>query len=184
MGVDKALLRFGNATMIERVVGTVSSVVAPQQVVIAAAAEQEVPSLEATILRDAAEYEGPLAAIARGLEVLSPQVDAVFATGCDTPLLSANVISYLFDELADFDCVVPRDAERLHPLCAVYSSSILSKLRAFNGRSLHGFVAGLNARLVSCDELRSFDPELRSLHNINTPEDYLAALAVAGLSTP
>jgi molybdopterin-guanine dinucleotide biosynthesis protein A len=170
--------------MLERIAKTVGSVTTPQHTVIVAAAEQELPSVDATIVRDSAEHQGPLAAITTGLERLASQADAVFVTGCDTPLLSASVISLLFDRLADFDCVVPRDAERLYPLCAVYSCSILPKLRAFEGRSLHGFISTLNGCTIPCDVLRTVDPELNSLRNINSRGDYVAALAAAGLSTP
>jgi molybdopterin-guanine dinucleotide biosynthesis protein A len=38
------------------------------------------------------------------------------------------------------------------------------------------------AREVDIDELRAVDPELASLRNTNTPEDYAAALHDAGLA--
>lgn len=184
MGFDKALLPFGDKTMLERVLATVGSVVAPQNIVIVAAANQELPLTGVTILRDSTKYEGPLAAIAQGLETLSRCADAVFVTGCDTPLLSTSVINFQFDRLAGFDCVVPQDSTRLYPLCAVYKSSILPEIRAFKGRSLHEFISILNARMIPCEELHAVDPELHSLRNVNTRHDYLAALAAAGLSTP
>jgi molybdopterin-guanine dinucleotide biosynthesis protein A len=184
MGVDKAFLPFGKTTMLAQVVTTVESAITPQNVVIVAAADQQLPQTGTTILRDSANYQGPLAALVRGFESLVSQVDGVFVTGCDAPLLSVAVIEFLFDQLADLDCVVPADSTRLYPLCAAYSSAILPKLRTFEGRSLHGFISTLNSRLIPRDELRSVDPELYSLLNVNTNEDYLAALAAAGLSTP
>jgi molybdopterin-guanine dinucleotide biosynthesis protein A len=41
--------------------------------------------------------------------------------------------------------------------------------------------AVLTTRVVTADELRDIDPDLTTLRNVNTPEDYRAALADAGL---
>ena len=40
------------------------------------------------------------------------------------------------------------------------------------------------AREITVAELRVADPELRSLRNVNTPEEYAAALKDAGLPGP
>ena len=37
-------------------------------------------------------------------------------------------------------------------------------------------------RVVSAEELRDVDPTMQTLRNLNTPEDYQAALRDAGLS--
>lgn len=184
MGVDKALLAFGGATMLEKVAATVKSVISPQQIVVVAAANQELPLTDLTILRDSIEYQGPLAAIALGIANLPRHVEATFITGCDAPLLSPAVIEFLFDQLGEHDCAVPRDAIRSYPLCAVYKCSILPKLSEFQGRSLHEFIATLKVRAIPCNDLSAVDPELNSFRNINTPDDYAGALAAAGLSTP
>ena len=41
-----------------------------------------------------------------------------------------------------------------------------------------------NTRRVDFRQLRQVDPELDTLKNLNTPEDYLTALAEAGLDLP
>jgi molybdopterin-guanine dinucleotide biosynthesis protein A len=184
MGGDKALLPFGNATMLERVAATVESSMPTQRILVLAAANQELPLSKLTILRDSTKYQGPLVAIAKGLAVLSDRVEAAFVTGCDTPLLLASVIGFLFDQLGNHDCVMLGDVERIYPLCGVYRCSIYSKIQAFKGRSLHEFIATLDAHIVPCEKLRVVDPELISLRNVNTRDDYLAALAVDGLTTP
>lgn len=182
--MDKAFLPFGNETMLERIVRCVGSVVDPARVVIVAGENQKLPQMVATVVRDHSEYRGPLLAIAHGWETLAQSVDAVFVTGCDTPLLSTRVIDFLFKELGDFDCAVPRDVDRLYPLCAVYRSTLLPRIQSFEGNSLHGFLNSVDTRYVPCEALRAVDANLDSLHNINTQADYLAALCLAGLPTP
>jgi molybdopterin-guanine dinucleotide biosynthesis protein A len=187
MESDKAFLPFGNETMLECVVRIVSSVVDPRQVVVVAAADQQLPSLKAIVVRDTVEHQGPLPAIAGGFAALPPATAAAFVTGCDTPLINPALIEYLFTQLGDADVVVPQDAERLYPLCAVYRTNILGSIEnqlTSGRRSLHQFLEQLNAKFISVETLRKIDPELLSLRNVNSREDYLAALEVAGLSTP
>src|SRR5262245_45208566 len=89
MGRDKATLPFGDELMLQRVVRLLSSVVDAQNIVIVAAPDQSLPQLpsDVQITRDPVEYAGPLQGLATGLPIVSDRCDAVFATGCDTPLL-------------------------------------------------------------------------------------------------
>ena len=91
MGTAKATLAFGPETMLERMVRIVAEVAAP--VVVVAANGQELPQLSVStiVLRDSLPDCGPLAGIATGLRSL-PKVDAVFISGCDTPLLRPEFI--------------------------------------------------------------------------------------------
>ncbi len=187
LGADKAFLPFGNETMLERVVRIVGSVIDPRQIIVVAGANQQLPPLQAILVRDSNEYQGPLLGIACGFAALPPTTDAVFVTGCDTPLITPELIEFLFKQLSDADAVVPQDAERLYPLCAVYRTNILKhiKERLTTGqRSMHKLVERIKTEHISIETLCEVDRQLLSLSNVNTQEDYLAALAVAGLSTP
>ena len=42
----------------------------------------------------------------------------------------------------------------------------------------------MTARIVTADELRTVDPALGTLRNLNTEEDYLAALHAMGFDPP
>ena len=186
MDVDKALLPIGNETMLERTVRIVRSIVT-RQVVVVAAADQQLPSHGVTVLRDSTAYEGPLAAIACGFAALAPDTTAAFVTGCDTPLLKPAIIEFLFNQLGDKEAVVPQDGERLYPLCAVYRTELLSRMDhqiATGERSMHQFIQQLDARLIPLENLRVVDADLFSFKNVNSREDYLSVLEVAGLSTP
>jgi molybdopterin-guanine dinucleotide biosynthesis protein A len=183
MATDKALLPFGDESMLERVVRIVCSVVDASRVAVVAAVNQQLPELDPAIriVRDSVEFAGPLAAISNAVSAIEP-ANAVFVTGCDTPLLKPELIEFLFAQLGDLAAIVPEDAERMYPLCGVY------RVEVFNGdpklRSMRDFVKHINAKRVDIDLLRAIDPELLSLRNINTRQDYFDVLVIAGLSTP
>ena len=182
MGTDKALLPFGEETLLERTVRLVSKAVAPQHIVVVAAAEQPLPPLpaEVQIVRDQQPYAGPLAALIEGMQALNSAVPAAFVTGCDTPLLEPSVIDLLFDELGDSSAVVPQDAERLYPLTAVYKRDVLAEAnqQLTTGRhSLHGLLEQVEIKRIPLETLRKFDPSLASFENLNSLADYEAALA-------
>jgi molybdopterin-guanine dinucleotide biosynthesis protein A len=183
MTTDKALLPFGDESMLARVVRIVCSVVDASRIAVVAAVNQQLPELEPStrIVRDSVEFAGPLAAIANALSAIEP-ADAVFVVGCDTPLLKPEVIKFLFAQLEDRPAIVPEDAERMYPLCGVYCSEV------FNGdpklRSMRDFINQINVKRINTELLRAVDPELQSLRNVNTHQDYLDALVIAGLLTP
>jgi molybdopterin-guanine dinucleotide biosynthesis protein A len=173
--------------------------VAPSEaIVIVAAAGQRLPEVPAPvqILRDQGVGAGPMPAIAAGLGALAGRVGAAFVTGCDAPLLKPASVRWLFERLElaransspeeEVDAIVLQDAERLYPLAAVYRTSCAGGLAAAAGgdASLHGALrsAYLKPQFVPAEELRDADPELGSLVNCNTPEEYQAALKRAGLS--
>lgn len=189
MGRDKALLPFGSELMLQRVTRIVSQVVSPENIVVVAAGEQRLPALSAalTVARDDIAFRGPLAGIATGLhalEVKSPlEADAIFATGCDFPLLVPAIIDRMFELLDNFDAAVPVDGEHHHALTAVYSPNVLPKienlLAADRLRAQYLFTE-VNTHKVPVDALRDVDPTLNSLRNVNSAADYEAALAAAG----
>ena len=72
-----------------------------------------------------------------------------------------------------------------HPLSAVYRRSVLthveSLLAADRLRPVFLFDA-VDTRRVQASEMTGVDPDLQTLHNLNTREDYERALAAAGMT--
>jgi len=193
MGRPKAWLDFGGETLLARTVCTVASVAAP--VVVVAAPLQDLPPLPAgvTIVRDAVPGNGPLQGLAAGLAAVAPHAPAAFVSSTDAPFLHPAFIRRLAGlRGADHDIVVARTGGHLHALAAVYGVAVLpeiiDRLAACRLR-LSALFEGARTRiadealLLAGEELRAADPSLRSLRNLNTPEEYAAALAEAGLST-
>lgn len=190
MGTSKAMLPFGDELMLQRVVRLVGEVVVAENIVVVAAGEQELPALPAgvTVARDARDDRGPLEGLAAGLSALSGRVDAAYATSCDVPLLVPAFVERMFELLGEdsshWDITVPRDGKFHHPLAAVYRVSVLDHVQQLLAADrLRPFFLfdQLNTHEVPVDELREVDPELATLENLNTPEDYQRALDCSGI---
>ena len=185
MGRDKATLPFGPELMLQRVIRLVSQIVAPQRIVVVTAPGQKLPEIptEIVVTHDERQNRGPLEGLAAGLRMTDKNVDAVYVTSCDVPLLVPAFIERMFELLQDHDIAVPRDGQHHHPLAAVYRTSVLEhvhQLLSADRLRPRFLFDEVNTREVQVDELRSVDHELATLENLNHPEDYLTALALAG----
>jgi molybdenum cofactor guanylyltransferase len=183
MGVPKATLPFGPETMLQRVVRLLGTVVSP--VVVVAAREQALPELpdEVAVTRDEREQRGPLEGLRAGLKALPNSVDMAYITSCDVPLLEPAFVTRMVELLGDHDIAVMEIDGFPHPLSAVYRRDTLPHVEALlekdRLRPVFLFDA-VRTRRVRPEEMFSVDPQLRTLRNLNTREDYLAALSEAG----
>ena len=187
MGVPKAGLMFGDETMLQRVVRLLGTVVSP--IVVVAARDQSLPELPADIIltRDEQEARGPLEGLRAGLKALPESIDAAYVTSCDVPLLVPGFVRLMIDLLGDHDIAVIDIDGFAHPLSAVYRRTILPHVEALlsDGRLRPAFLFdALRTRRVRPSEVASVDPDLLTLRNLNTPEDYREALKQATGTAP
>lgn len=186
MGVPKATLPFGSETMLQRVVRLLGTVVTP--IVAVAAQEQLLPALPDDIIvtRDEREQRGPLEGLRAGLKALPDFVDIAYVTSCDVPLLVPGFVSRMIELMDGHDIAVMEIDGFPHPLSAVYRRDTLPHIESLLAqdklRPVFLFDA-VRTRRVQPAEMTSVDPELHTLRNLNTREDYLAALSDAGLAT-
>jgi molybdopterin-guanine dinucleotide biosynthesis protein A len=184
MGAPKALLAFGPETMLQRVVRLLGTTVSP--IVAVAAADQVLPPLplDVRVARDEREARGPLEGLRAGLKALPASVDAAYVTSCDVPLLVPAFVTHMLALLGNHDIAVMEIDGFTHPLSAVYRRSVLPQVESLlaEDRLRPAFLFdAMNTRRVSPDDMRVADPGLRTLRNLNTREDYEAALAEANL---
>jgi molybdopterin-guanine dinucleotide biosynthesis protein A len=182
MGRPKAWLPFAGETMLGRVVRLLGTVVSP--IVVVAAAGQDVPPLPAgvEVVRDLQRGRGPLQGLAAGLEALSGRAPAAYASSCDVPFLRPDFVRRLIDLLGENHIAVPDVGGYRHPLAAVYRLDVLDVVRRLlaEDRLRPAFLFDqVPTRFVAEHELADTDPELQTLRNLNTPEDYEAALRAA-----
>jgi molybdopterin-guanine dinucleotide biosynthesis protein A len=183
MGSSKALLPFGPETMLQRVVRLLSGVVSP--IVVVAAVEQTLPELPATVIvaRDEHEGRGPLEGLRAGLKALPANVEAAYVTSCDVPLLVPGFVQQMLDLASGYDIAVLEIDGFTHPLSAIYRRATLrhvEELLAKNQLRPAFLFDAVNTRRVKPVEVTA-DPDLQTLRNLNTPDDYARALADAGL---
>ncbi len=179
MGEDKRYLLVGEETLLERGLRILRSVFRDVIIVIA----QDSPPLEAagsTVLRDLIPDCGSLGGLYTGLKAAT--TPSVFVVACDMPFLDPAVISAFTSLAGKSDIVMGKLAGRLHPMHALYGKACLPIIeqmirdRHLKIQHMAG-VQSLTVRYVTEADLAAVDPESRSFHNVNTPDDLASARA-------
>jgi molybdenum cofactor guanylyltransferase len=186
MGQSKAWLPFGSEPMLVRVVRLLRERVGP--IVVVAAPDQSLPSLpeDVVVVRDSVRGRGPLQGLAAGLLALPVSVELAYASATDVPFLEPAWVTRLHELIGRDDLAIPFVEGFHHPLAALYRRptilpAIEALLAADRLRPVF-LMEAVRTRVIEADELRAVDPELRTLRNLNTLEDYQRALAVAGFA--
>jgi molybdopterin-guanine dinucleotide biosynthesis protein A len=185
MGRPKAWLPFAGEIMLPRVLRLLGEVVSP--LVVVAAPGQDLPPLppDVDVARDEENGRGPLQGLAAGLKALKGRADAAYASSCDVPFLQPALVRRMIELLGDKQVCAPHVEGYHHPLAAVYRLEIaeaVDRLLA-EGRLRPVFLFDLApTRVVHASELVDVDPTFQTLRNLNTPEDYEAALREAAES--
>ena len=180
MGQPKAWLPFGGERMLQRVVRILGEVVQP--IVAVAAPGQDIPELpsQVHVVRDELEGRGPLQGLAAGLRRIEELgADAAFASSTDVPFLETEFIRTAVSLLGDAWVAVPFVQQRHHPLAAVYRTQclpIIERLLAMDRLRPVYLFDEVPTRVIQEEEIAAADPSLRSLNNLNSPEDYQLAL--------
>ncbi len=167
MGRDKATLVFDGQTLVERAVSVVQTSCSP--VFVVAAPGQQLPALQAEVLRDEVRGTGPLLATSRGLRAAAEAGrEWAFVCAVDMPFLSAGLIEELVVPAARLgvDVVLPWDG-RDHYLAAVYRTALADRIDALAG----GGERSMKALIGMVDTQRLVLPRQRSLTNVNTAAD-------------
>ncbi|MSQ11988.1 MAG: molybdenum cofactor guanylyltransferase [Dehalococcoidia bacterium] len=181
LGADKAQIVLGGQTLLERVVGALEQVAG--EILIVASPDtsrpqpgSRVPLRVVTDPQEAGPRRGPLAGLVAGLrECRTPYA---WVLGCDSPFLSPRLLSCLMELAPGHDVVAPRSDRHLHVLHAVYSRNCLPAAeRVLAGRhpSLQALLPLVRCCYVEGAELARWDPDGRSLLNINTRDDLAEA---------
>ncbi|HEY2385748.1 MAG TPA: molybdenum cofactor guanylyltransferase [Candidatus Binatia bacterium] len=178
MGRPKAALPLGGTSMLQYVAARLAPLVG--ELVVVAAAEQEVPIVNMTgarVVRDRVRDEGPLPALALGLGAIATPWAIVL--GCDTPFVRRAVLRLLLDARGASAGVVPSWDGRLQPLVACYRRELAPEIDALVARGERRMraVAELpGVRIVDAERLAPLDPAGWSFRSLNTPEAYADAL--------
>jgi len=116
------------------------------------------------------------------LKALPMDVESAYVTSCDVPLLEPAFVREMLDFASGYDIAVMEIDGFPHPLSAVYRRSVLppvEDLLAANQLRPVFLFDRVKTRRVRPAEITA-DPELRTLRNLNTADEYQQALADAG----
>ena len=121
---------------------------------------------------DGSESRGPMVGIKAALEVV--KTDWVFVIACDMPLISTGLIQHLAGLRSEFDAVVPFAFDRPQPLFGFYNKTCLPLVEARmkqGQRSMIRLLDDLDTCLLSEQQVKAIDSELKSLLSLDTMED-------------
>jgi molybdopterin-guanine dinucleotide biosynthesis protein A len=186
MGTAKADLEWHGSTLLYRAAAVLArSVDGP--VVVVAAPGQALPALPGgvAVVEDPVEGLGPMQGLAAGLAAVADRADVAFVCSTDLPFLHPAYVRRVLRGLAgDAEVALPVARGFRQPLAAAYRTRIAGLvadlLAQGNQRPgmifKHCEVVQLDdAALLDDTALAKHDPELDSVVNVNTPEDYRAA---------
>ena len=177
-GIDKTALSIHGRTILERQVAVLRTLT--NHILIVAHRRSRFDHAGVTVVVDRIDGAGPLGGLYTAL--VEAPTDQVLVVAGDLPYVTGPFLAHLATLGDDVDGVVPRDDRGLHPLCACYHRRIADHLRTrldAGALTVRDALAGLNIRTLAPGELAPFDPDGRLLLNVNTPDDYARACAVA-----
>ena len=131
-----------------------------------------------SVVYDVVRNAGSLGGLLTGLIASTRQ--RVFAVACDMPFLDQDVIRFMSSCDPTADVVAARLDGRFHPMHAVYSKCCVPLLQGMAERKELKIQAlfrreELRVRVLTEADFLPFRSGLRSLLNINTPEDLASA---------
>lgn len=173
-GADKSALVVGGRTILARQIDAARSVTPS---VLAVGSTPGAHPADLPLLLDLIPDSGALGALVTALT--EAPTDVVVVVAGDMPFVTGRFLQWLAGRLGEADAVLPRDAGGQHPLCAAYHRRAAAPLRLAvdaGVRRVQDAVGTLRCVTVGPDDYRAFDQDGRLLLNINTPEDYHAAL--------
>jgi molybdopterin-guanine dinucleotide biosynthesis protein A len=183
MRTDKALLRIAGVTLLARtaqllrpLVHKVTCIGTPRLcggARLPTISDQPIPGAEAK-----GSPSGPLAGIGTALMHTQSAWNVIVA--CDLPYLSEAWLEWLLARAvrSRSQAVVPRSANGLEPLAAVYRRECASAIAAALARGVRKVTTAideLRPEIVEESAWRHLDRQGMVLKNMNTPEDYVEA---------
>lgn len=165
-----------NKPLITYVLDAIQSLVDERLVVVSSDTQAknylEAVSADVKVVVDRQDMRSPLIGALTGFE--EAQGESSVLVPCDTPFVSKEVVSFLFELCGGRTAVIPRWPNGcIEPLQAVYhTESALDAAREAVGRhevNMQSMTTGLRGvRYVSTLVLKQLDPDLRTFFNVNS----------------
>jgi len=161
-GFTKSFLKFKDEFFIQRVLKEFNDF---DKIAIISNEKKLYKEYQIETFEDLVKDKGPLGGIYTALSSIN---DSCFIVACDMPFLSQKKILNFYNNLADYDAVIPLYKGRPQPLCALYNISLLKHIKeAIDNDDLKIMIPlkKANVKFVEIDDDKLFI-------NINTPEEY------------
>lgn len=178
MGRDKAMLPFGEGTMLSHLV----ELYRPYFDLIAVSlnSPHRFQTYGALEIVDRHPGDGPLA----GLEAafLDTGADLIFLTATDLPFGDPALAQFLLEQRGSHDVCLIRHGGRAETLFAIYSSACLPVIQRSledGRRSIFHVIKQMDTLELPAEALPQFDLD-HILRNVNDPEEYRRAMELLG----
>lgn len=178
-GLDKSALRIGRQSILERQLAAAAGLA--DRFLVVGGLPDRFDRTGIRVVPDRLPGAGALGGIYTALcEAATPHV---LVMAGDLPFVSPEVLERLA-ELAGrtVDAAVPRTADGLQPLCAVYARRIGNRVRRHieSGHlKVQDLLAAVRVRELGPGDIASLDPTGHSFFNVNTPDDLDRAVRLA-----
>jgi molybdenum cofactor guanylyltransferase len=174
MGEDKAFLRLGGCTLLERALELARDLAGNAWIVGSAAKFAAL----GPVIEDVYAERGPLGGIHAALTQTSTELNLMIAV--DLPFVQADFLNYLITRARETAAVVvvPRGGGGLQPLCAVYRRAFAEvaerSLRAGKNR-IDSLFPEVKTRVIDREELKQNGFSEEMFRNVNTRQDWQEA---------
>jgi molybdenum cofactor guanylyltransferase len=171
MGADKAFLRLGKETLLDRALRIVRTATDDVRIVGDA---KKFGSYASVVVEDIYAQRGPLGGIHAALSSTSSDLNLMFAV--DMPLVKPEFFAYLIAQAREsgVTVTVPHADRGFQPLCAVYRRKFAeiaeASLRAGENK-IDRLFAKVNTRIIGEDELARAGFSAQMFRNLNSLED-------------
>lgn len=175
MGTNKALLDLGGMTVIEQIVQECQKVT--DDILIVTNTFEDYEFLNIPMVADKQKGRGPLAGIQAGLSAVETDDNLIVA--CDMPFVSSEIAKELLEDLNEYDAVIPKINDQLHPLFAAYRKSCLEAVnRSLEDDQLRirHFLDQVHVKIKTEMDLSNYLK--MAFFNMNNPQEYEKAIKV------
>jgi len=169
-GLNKAFIKVRGERLIEKTLRIYRELF--QEVLILTNSPLDYLEFDSAIVTDIIPGKASLGGIYTGLFFATSEY--AFVTACDMPFLNARFIRFMMEQTGQHDIIVPRSADGLQPLHAIYSRNLLKSIRRLidaDRLKITELFKKQKVLEIPREDCLSFDPEERLFMNINTPED-------------
>ena len=185
-GKDKGLATLAGKPLINYVIDAIRRIV-DETIVVTSSSERitkykEIIPGSVKFIEDILESNGPLIGVLTGFAAASGKYALILPF--DTPFVSREVVSLLFELCIGRSAVIPRwpngQIEPLHAIYQVRLATAAAEAAVAEGRlDMRGMIERMRGvRFVSTIAIQEFDPELKVFFNINMPLDLKKAASM------
>ena len=171
MGTDKAFLRLGDETLLERALKAAASV--SVEVLIVGDAKKFAGF--GRVVEDVYRDRGPLGGIHAALSSSTTELNLMLAV--DLPFVEPKFLDYLIRRARQSDALVtvPRTDSGLQPLCSVYRQEFaeVAEQSLREGKNkIDSLFTRVQACVIEADQLADAGFPVEMFRNLNTPEEF------------